>query len=55
MEVLVRESRHGLALVTGTRGLGGFAGMLLGSVSQGALHAQCPVVTVPVPDGRASR
>ncbi|MFE0376729.1 universal stress protein [Streptomyces inhibens] len=53
VEVLVRESRHALALVTGTRGLGGFASMLLGSVSQGALHhAQCPVVTVPLSDGR---
>ncbi|TJZ59305.1 universal stress protein [Streptomyces piniterrae] len=52
VEVLVRESRHALALVTGTRGRGGFAGMLLGSVSQGALHhAQCPVVTVPRPPG----
>ncbi|MFI9357976.1 universal stress protein [Streptomyces lydicus] len=55
VEVLVRESRHALALVTGTRGLGGFAGMLLGSVSQGALHhAQCPVVTVPSRDGAPS-
>lgn len=45
--------RHALALVTGTRGLGGFAGMLLGSVSQGVLHhAQCPIVTVPHPSGR---
>ncbi|MFH8680761.1 universal stress protein [Streptomyces lydicus] len=53
VEVLVRESRHALALVTGTRGLGGFAGMLLGSVSQGALHhAQCPVITVPSRDDR---
>ncbi|MGG7569329.1 universal stress protein [Streptomyces sirii] len=52
VEVLVRESRHALALVTGTRGLGGFAGMLLGSVSQGVLHhAQCPIVTVPRPAG----
>ncbi|MEU9119971.1 universal stress protein [Streptomyces sp. NPDC048506] len=48
VEILVRESRHALALVTGTRGLGGFAGMLLGSVSQGVLHhAQCPLFTVP--------
>lgn len=54
VEVLVRESRHALALVTGTRGLGGFAGMLLGSVSQGALHhAQCPVIAVPSRDERS--
>ncbi|MEW2433261.1 universal stress protein [Streptomyces caniferus] len=52
VEVLVRESRHALALVTGTRGLGGFTGMVLGSVSQGALHhAQCPLIAVPHPNG----
>lgn len=52
VEVLVRESRHALALVTGTRGLGGLPGMLLGSMSQGVLHhAHCPNVTVPQPDG----
>ncbi|UQA90957.1 universal stress protein [Streptomyces halobius] len=52
VEVLVRESRHALALVTGTRGRGGFAGMLLGSVSQGVLHhAECPIVAVPRPHG----
>ncbi|WP_436776444.1 universal stress protein [Yinghuangia sp. YIM S09857] len=50
VQALVDASRGTLGLVVGTRGLGGFTGMLLGSVSQGVLHhAECPVVIVPSP------
>ncbi|MER7274814.1 universal stress protein [Dactylosporangium sp. NPDC000244] len=44
---LVTASRHAIAVVVGNRGLGGFTGLLAGSVGvELAAHAACPVVIV---------
>jgi nucleotide-binding universal stress UspA family protein len=46
--VLLEQSADADMLVLGSRGLGGFRGLLLGSVGQECTHhARCPVVIVP--------
>jgi nucleotide-binding universal stress UspA family protein len=50
---LVHAAKGADLLVVGSRGRGGFAGLLLGSVSrQCAEHSPCPVVIVPSENGR---
>ena len=57
--ILIQEAHGALMVVVGSRGHGGFTGLLLGSVSSAvAEHASCPVLVVhgdEVPPARWDR
>jgi nucleotide-binding universal stress UspA family protein len=50
-DVICEEAKGAELLVVGSRGLGGFRGLLLGSVSQQCAHySPCPILIVRAPD-----
>ena len=52
-EVLIEASRDADMIVLGSRGVGGFGHLMMGSVtSQVAHHASCPILIVPSADRR---
>ncbi|MFJ6700151.1 universal stress protein [Streptomyces sp. NPDC091272] len=52
---LARTAAHARCLVVGSRGLGGFRGMFVGSVSHVLVHqAACPLIVVPPQGGPVS-